>query len=81
MIVELDDWELDIEIAGPVKRLVRAGADAYLLADSLDELAAKIAPSVRDAREGPVALGAASTVDDLIASFLRESVEYSVRVT
>lgn len=86
VVVELDDWEFDIELSGPVKRILRSGAAAYVLADSLDELAAKLAapgsatdepteqdvPSVHE-------LSATQTVDDLISAFLRESVEYSTR--
>lgn len=84
VIVELDDWEFGIELGGPVKRILRSGAAAYVLADSVDELAAKIAsraaPPVaesgaRDARE----LDVPSTVDEVIAAFLRESVDYSIR--
>lgn len=83
IVVELDDWEFDIELPGPVKRILRGGADAYVLADSLDELARKIArphePSEMTPSE-PQELSAASTVDELIAAFLRESVEYSTRI-
>lgn len=83
VIVELDDWDLDIELGGPVKRLLRAGAAAYVLADSIEELAAKISAtsaSIDDPETSPVhELTARATVDELIAAFLRESVEYSVR--
>lgn len=84
-VVELDDWEFDIELAGPVKRIIRSGADAYVLADSLEELAAKIATgSDRGADADDTTtigeLTADATVDDLIAAFLRQSVEYSTRL-
>ena len=83
VIVELDDWDLDIELGGPVKRLLDAGADAYLLADSLEELAQKLGSNPQDSatsdRATPAALTPSATVDDLITAFLRESVEYSVR--
>jgi hypothetical protein len=84
VVVELDDWEFDIESSGPVKRILRSGAAAYVLADSIDELAAKITdrPHAPDREPDPTAvheLTSASTVDDLIAAFLRESVEYSTR--
>ncbi|MEL6891910.1 MAG: hypothetical protein AAFP84_09950 [Actinomycetota bacterium] len=84
VVVELDDWAFDIELSGPVKRILRSGASAYVLADSLDELAAKIAsrPNPPEADSDPAAvheLTASSTVDELIAAFLRESVEYSAR--
>lgn len=83
VIVELDDWDLDIEIQGPVKRVLRAGADAYLLADSIEELAQKLGVSQDRAAPDeatPAALPTGATVDELIAAFLRESVEYSTRI-
>ena len=84
VVVELDDWEFDIELSGPVKRILRGGAVAYVLADSIDELAAKITtrPQPGEAEHEPDTiheLAASATVDDLIAAFLRESVEYSTR--
>ncbi len=83
VVVELDDWEFGVEIAGPVKRILRSGAAAYVLADSIDELAEKIAaPPAPTADEEPARvheLSSSSTVDELIAAFLRESVEYSTR--
>lgn len=85
IVVELDDWDFDISLPGPVKRILRGGADAYVLADSIEELARKITP-----RSGPMSADSASiearelpsttTVDELIAAFLRESVEYSTRL-
>ena len=89
IVVELDDWDFDISLHGPVKRILRGGADAYVLADSMEELARKIAPSrdqVRDeVGDGNPAVAArelpsTTTVDELIAAFLRESIEYSTRL-
>lgn len=85
VVVELDDWEFDIAVSGPVKRILRGGAAAYLLADSIDELASKIAarPHHDDGEDDPATvneLTSSATVDDLIAAFLRESVEYSTRI-
>jgi len=85
IVVELDDWEFGYEVSGPVKRILRAGADAYVLADSIDELAAKITPRSERADAANEAVSArelpsSSTVDELIAAFLRESVEYSTRL-
>lgn len=85
VVVELNDWEFGIDLAGPVKRILGSGAAAYLLADSIDELATKIAAHPHDEPgEGdPSAvheLTSGATVDDLIAAFLREAVEYSTRV-
>jgi hypothetical protein len=85
IVVELDDWDFDISMPGPVKRILRSGADAYVLADSMEELARKITPrhdrvsddsASVDARELP----STTTVDELIAAFLRDSVEYSTRL-
>ena len=42
IVVEVSDWELDVEVNGPVKRILAGGADAYVLADSIDELAEKL---------------------------------------
>ena len=80
VVVELDDWELDIESSGPVKRILRSGAAAYMLAESVDELAAKISdrPHASGREPDPATvheLTSSSTVDDLIAAFLRESVD------
>lgn len=85
VVVELDDWEFGIELSGPVKRILRSGAAAYVLADSIDELASKIAARSHHEHgdEDPVAvheLSSSASVDDLIAAFLRESVEYSTRL-
>ena len=84
VVVELCDWEFNIELSGPVKRILRSGAAAYVLADTIDELAAKITakPDTPDSESDlPEVheLTPSSTVDDLIAAFLRESVEYSTR--
>ena len=42
IVVELDDWDFDVSLPGPVKRILCGGADAYVLADSVEELARKI---------------------------------------
>ncbi len=81
VVVELDDWEFDIELSGPVKRIMRSGAAAYVLADSIDELAAKIdAPAGSSAEATPQELTSSATVDGLVAAFLKETVEYSTRL-
>lgn len=84
VVVELDDWDFGLESKGPVKRIIRGGADAYVLADSLEELASKIAArsSRSDSAEEPATareLTANANVDELIAAFLRESIDYSTR--
>ena len=45
VVVELEDWDRDIDLSGPVIRLRRAGADAYLAADSLEDLARQLQPT------------------------------------
>jgi hypothetical protein len=70
VVVEIEDWEFDVRLAGPVKRLLDAGADAYLSADSLDELAEQLRarssqPSQPKAGSTSGELGTTS-VDDLI---------------
>ena len=84
VVVELDDWDFDISLSGPVKRILRSGADAYVLADSVEELVRQIAPrrdAVNEATESPPAreLPSGATVDDLVGAFLRESLEHSAR--
>ena len=85
VVVELDDWDFNVRLPGPVKRILRGGADAYVLADSLEELARKITPRRDRTRDDSAAVDArelpsTTTVDELIAAFLRESVEYSTRL-
>ena len=85
IVVELDDWDFDVRLPGPVKRILRGGADAYVLADSIEELARKITPRRDRASDNSAAVDArelpsTTTVDELIAAFLRESVEYSTRL-
>jgi hypothetical protein len=86
VVVELDDWEFGIALPGPVKRILKGGADGYVLADSLDELARKISPPSSDEvaepseEVQPLELLGTPTVDDLIAAFLRESDEYAHRL-
>ncbi|MCY7300797.1 MAG: hypothetical protein LH616_16495 [Ilumatobacteraceae bacterium] len=85
IVVELDDWEFDVSVPGPVKRLLDGGVDAYVLADSIEELAQKLGSRAGQSTTEvePVAareLPSTSTVDEVIAAFLRESVEYSTRL-
>ena len=82
VVVELDDEDLDIELSGPVKRILRGGADGYVLADSLDELATKIGPRPDPSEPAPDAveareLTASDGVDDLVEVLLREAMARS----
>jgi hypothetical protein len=75
LVVELTDLEHDVRLAGPVTRALDAGADAYLVARSLEELAALMRnPDVDDVvistpAELPTATeqGLMAQLDDLIA--------------
>jgi hypothetical protein len=74
VVTELEDWELDIDRTGPVTRLLRSGADAYVVAHSLDDLAYKLgattsAPSgaARQEHSMPREILAAGPADDLAA--------------
>lgn len=81
IVVELSDWELDIDLGGPVKRILNSGADAYLLADSLDDLAHKLGGARATAEFVPWTAHELTgpTMDDLVAAFLDESVTYAQR--
>jgi hypothetical protein len=73
VVVELEDGEFDVRLAGPVKRLRNAGADAYLTADSLDDLAAQLrsAPPAPPADRAPDELPE-SSVDALILTDVKD---------
>jgi hypothetical protein len=47
-VVELEDWEFGIDASGPVSRLRNAGADAYLAAGSLENLADQLTSRHRE---------------------------------
>ena len=81
IVVEVTDWDLDTEVNGPVKRILAGGADAYVLADSIDELAQKLAGARATAESVPWTPHELTgpTMDDLIAAFLDESVSYAQR--
>src|SRR4051794_1782006 len=75
VVVELSDHELRIELGGPVTRSLVAGAQGYLTASSLGDLASQqTSVEARSAalHDGtPLALEA-SSVDDLIMQLLEE---------
>lgn len=81
VVVELDDREFDISLSGPVQRLLRGGATGYVVADSLDELAGKLAPRGEPPEPSEQAVGepgsrelqAPGVLDDLVAAFLRDA--------
>lgn len=76
VIVEIEDWRFDVEFPGPVMRLIDAGADAYVTADGLDELAERLGAGnarVDAERSEPAALPAPG-VDDAVLANIREVV-------
>jgi hypothetical protein len=81
IVVELEDWDHDIELGGPVTRLRKAGADAYLAADSLEDLARQLTAPPRVDRpllqKRPAAELRGAPFDDLIMTFLNERLEQS----
>lgn len=86
IVVELDDWDFDISLPGPVKRILGGGADAYVLADNLEELAQKITPQAKHSRVDSAAvevpeLPPPATTDELVAALLRESIMQSTRLS
>ena len=73
VVVELEDWELDVRLGGPVKRLLNAGADAYLTADSIKDLADQLLRPANDLSHSktsslPKQLGKTSVDDQIMAS-------------
>jgi len=80
IVVELEDDDLDIDLAGPVIRSRRAGADGYVAAESMADLARQLTAGSREAVAPELlAVEAAAppphelsttTVDDLIAERL-----------
>ncbi|HTT90033.1 MAG TPA: hypothetical protein VMF65_10815 [Acidimicrobiales bacterium] len=71
VVVELEDWDFKVNLPGPVKRVLNAGADAYLLADSLDQLAQQLRPRPKDSDHQDAEvyeLVQSSTDDEILAS-------------
>ena len=82
VVVELEDWDFGISLPSPVKRLLNAGADAYLLADSIDDLAAQLHPRSAPAEETTerVVELAAPSIDDMILTNLEAQLLARARV-
>lgn len=74
VVVELEDADWDIHLSGPVKRVLAAGADAYLAAGSIEDLCDQLRGNEErpssEAEQRP-ALGQRS-VDDLILASAAE---------
>ena len=77
VLTELEDLLRGVDLRGPVSRSLDAGADAYYVARSTEALGAFLAAlPLRDegraalaAQAQPMAIGAATGVDDLVARF------------
>lgn len=77
IVVEVEDFDNDIEFGGPVSRLRKAGADAYLTADSLEDLAHQLTTreptEARPLLDPPAAIELnEATIDDIILGRLEE---------
>lgn len=80
VVVELEDWEHHIDLAGPVTRLRKAGADAYLTADSLQDLAHQLTTSEPSEPRPLLETAAANelesaSIDDIVLERLHELLE------
>ncbi|NND73828.1 MAG: hypothetical protein HKN44_02375 [Ilumatobacter sp.] len=79
VVVEIEDWEFDIDLPGPVKRLFAAGADGYVTVDSIAELAAHLAPSraatdLPDAAHAELSALPGTSLDEIIMSTLADRI-------
>ena len=77
VVVELEDWDFNVSLPGPVKRVLNAGADAYLLADSIEQLAQQLQPrpnrsADQDAKTNELVQ---PSVDDAIMASIRDVLE------
>jgi hypothetical protein len=77
VVVELEDWDFNVSLPGPVKRVLNAGADAYLLADSIEQLAQQLQPRLncsadQDAKPNELVR---PSVDDAIMTSIRDVLE------
>jgi hypothetical protein len=79
VVVELEDWDFKVNLPGPVKRVLNAGADAYLLADSIEQLAQQLRPRPGQSADEAAELNEArltelaqSSVDTVIFASLRD---------
>ena len=70
VVVEIEDWDLDIDLPGPVKRLLAAGADGYLTVDSLDELAVHLGAAPEPVSGATMHSLPSPSVDEVIMSAL-----------
>lgn len=85
VVVEVTDGEFGVDLSGPVQRLLRGGADGYVTATSLDELAAALrqprdAAPVTDAGARELPAGAADDLArDIVATLDQSAAERVAR--
>ena len=72
MVVELTDLEAGIRQGGPVMRSLDGGADTYVVARSLDQLAQLVGQALTAPAEGPVVAQLGEQTDDDLAVLLEE---------
>jgi hypothetical protein len=77
VVVELDDWDFKVRLPGPVKRVLNAGADAYLLADSIEQLAQQlqVRPNASPDQGAKPNELVQPSVDDVILAGIRDVLE------
>ncbi len=77
VVVEIEDWDLGVDLPGPVLRVLKAGADGYVTAESVDDLAAQLSGTRSEEGEAIATVSELPTpgVDDVILSALAERLE------
>jgi DNA-binding NarL/FixJ family response regulator len=75
VVVEIEDDEFEIDLPGPVLRLLKAGADSYVTADGLGDLASQLRG---DRTETPSSVDethalSEGSIDDIVLSALAEA--------
>lgn len=79
VLAEIEDADLAVHIKGPIGRLRDAGASSYLVAASLDHLAAMLgaqpARPIIDANSQPLELSGASIEDEILSSLAARRAE------
>ena len=73
MVVELTDLEAGIRQEGPVTRSIDAGADTYVVARSLDQLAELVSQAIGVVAEPPVLAELTAQAEDDLAVLLEEA--------
>lgn len=72
MVVELTDVEEGIRQGGPVTRSIDGGADTYVVARSLDQLAEMVSQAVGTGTDSPAPAALSAQAEDDLAVLLEE---------